>query len=299
MRLLFRRKRGQASGEQVKGRAVGRVFRTSVASAMKPFLALEECYEVVECVRQRFPKLRIDSGFFIDSTGRGRDHAWLVGLKGEIIDPTFGQFASGKPQLGYFTTGDPMVHRYKSWSEHHGPADQCLIQLLQVQFSCDVCGWSGASVQGYSRTNNRGRASRRFQQDSPSVWGILDSGVCQGDDDALEFFHATPTRNVPEILKHGLRPAHGATFSAAGEWETPRVYLAAGYVTGETWRGFVEEQTGEPTSLLLVKLPPALRCKLELDEIAQYEGTSCSFWLDKPIPAKYIKVDTLYNELTQ
>jgi len=143
-----------------------------------------------------------------------------------------------------------------------------------------------------------GRATRGV----PSVTDLLESGTCQGDDDTLEFFHATRTKNIPRILANGLVGNRGVGGTFANErlhWENPRIFLAAGYEAAELWRGMVEEQTGEPTSLLTVRLPPALRKRLRLDEIAHYEGITCSFWLDRPVLAKYIKVDTYYDVLTQ
>lgn len=121
----------------------------------------------------------------------------------------------------------------------------------------------------------------------------INSGLCQDDGaDAPEFFHASPSRNDAEILKHGLRPAAGSmTFGTTPRWKTPRVYFALGFTNGIRWQDFVEEQLDEPATLWKVNLTARQQAALRIDDIAQYEGDSCAFFGTTPIPAEQLQLE--------
>lgn len=124
--------------------------------------------------------------------------------------------------------------------------------------------------------------------------GEIESGICwtgEPDEDVGLYYHACPKWAVDQILAEGLRPGDGRNWPGhLLDWCQGRMFLAAGYSTGEQWRGMLEAETGEPFALLSVLLPTDWERQLRRDERAASEGTCCSYYLTRKIPASFLDV---------
>lgn len=109
------------------------------------------------------------------------------------------------------------------------------------------------------------------------------------DDDPYCFYHATPDKNVDAIMRDGLLPGSGTVFQTA-DWSTSKLFLAYGYAAGCQWQGFVYEMTGEPVTLLEVRLTPAQMRAVQVDEVSRAEGDACSFYITHPIAPHQLRI---------
>lgn len=118
-----------------------------------------------------------------------------------------------------------------------------------------------------------------------------EEGVCLDDlDDPLVFYHATPTQNVPSIVKHGLRPGGGETFSTQA-WSKGKLFIAYGLKAGREWLEDIHEQTGlGAVTLFEVRLTPDERDRLKRDHVARKEGDSCTFYATFPIASRALRI---------
>ncbi len=108
--------------------------------ALQPYCDDQECYEWAELVAKKFPSLKVDGGFYVDESGRAKDHAWVTAPDGTIFDTTHKQFDKKIPIM-IAKVGSEEHCRYHSWNEHHNP--DCLHKTLNTGTECDVCGPRG------------------------------------------------------------------------------------------------------------------------------------------------------------
>jgi len=117
----------------------------------------------------------------------------------------------------------------------------------------------------------------------------IDNKCLRKGEDPLLYYHATPTRNLPSIMRQGLRPGDGAVFETRA-WSQAKVFLAQGLSAGRMWLEFVNEMTTEACTLLAVQLTLAQQAQLQVDAEARAEGDQCAFYTHVVIPPNALRV---------
>ena len=113
---------------------------------------------------------------------------------------------------------------------------------------------------------------------------------CLSDEDEPDlFYHATPARLVSIILKKGLIPGKGDTFSTT-DWSGGKVFLSAGWHQAAQWQGMIAEHLGEDVAILEIKLTPEQISQLEVDTASQEENDFCSFFLKESVLPSQIEI---------
>lgn len=106
------------------------------------------------------------------------------------------------------------------------------------------------------------------------------------DKDHHWYYHVTPTRNVPNIKKEGLKPSIGERSKKIGE-DKPRTYLFKHRDAAEdavtNWMGD-EHPEDEKLSLLKVKV--------HKDHVQHTPGAEYEHSTEHHIPPHHIKVET-------
>ena len=127
----------------------------------------------------------------------------------------------------------------------------------------------------------------------PSADEILNAGHCEDDDNI--FYHATPVRNLPSILKRGLQPSSGeqVSFSGLGDWSKGKVFVSAGGEDARMWQEMIFDEVDEPVAVLRLQLTNKQVQKLQVDKVSYQENDPCSFFLTTSIkPSQITVVDT-------
>ena len=112
-----------------------------------------------------------------------------------------------------------------------------------------------------------------------------------------KYYHATPSLNVPSILKLGLSPSSGTKLSGRG---MRAIYLARGYNSAiEYIRDLFEQYEGKlrlpvDWTILEVTLPPFAIVRLDLEGVESPEE-AISFYTRSIIPAQNIRVVGKYR----
>lgn len=111
------------------------------------------------------------------------------------------------------------------------------------------------------------------------------------DNNVDVYYHVTPYSNVPNILKQGLLIGIGRLSQSAGEIKN-RIYMFKDKTDVEdalmNWLG--DEFPDERLAVLKITLPKSFK------GIKQHEFANWEYVSYKPIPAKYISIDTELSE---
>jgi hypothetical protein len=137
---------------------------------------------------------------------------------------------------------------------------------------------------------------RRYVAESSSVYDIIDSGVCGGEDDDPDFYdelfyHATPSKLVRLILKQGLvvNRNREETFNTQG-WSKGKIFLSYGFEQAVKWQVYVAEQLLKDVAILGIRLTKDQIEKLKIDTVSEEEGDPCSFFAEYNISPNQIEV---------
>lgn len=124
---------------------------------------------------------------------------------------------------------------------------------------------------------------------------VLNTGICSGDSETLEFFHCTPAKNIPLIMKQGLKPGKGESFGTESH-SAGKVFLAAGMEEALMWQSFLEDVSSAQIAILRLFLGSNEVKRLKVDTLAWDDGSQCSFYFEGTIPSSKIEIETLYGE---
>lgn len=131
-----------------------------------------------------------------------------------------------------------------------------------------------------------------WSDDSPDPQFVIKGDYCGSDDPKNVFYHATPTKNLPEIMKQGLKPGAGQDNFGPNmsKWSGGKLFFAQGADNGRMWQEMVYDEVDEPVALIQVKLTKEEMKAIQLDQMSWEEEDPCAFYIRTSIPANRLKV---------
>jgi len=106
-----------------------------------------------------------------------------------------------------------------------------------------------------------------------------------------KYYHCTPSKNLPQIMKQGLQISDGESTFGNYDWSEGKIFVSHGYDQAKSWQEVIAEVTMEDVAILQLQLSPFQIEHLYPDEVAQQQdGNEGSFYTMDSIPPNQIKI---------